>query len=340
MGFFATFAIWLNGILAGYIGTNTARIATLIAPTFLTLAILYVMVWGWLQLTGRIDDPFIAGIKRIILLVVVLGGGLDLWLYNTVIVDTFLIAPTQLAAGILGAFDPVGLVDQIIFTGGDAATLLIQKGGLFGNNFSYYLAGFSIYLIVGLVAVYTMFLLTLSRIALSVLLAIGPLFIALLLFETTKRFFEAWVAQLSTYALITILTVLVAALMLQIVSTAAQQAASLGGGITIADAVRVCMAAGLTFLVMRQVMPMAASLGGGMALSTFGLVTAALAWGFGSTTRNGSLFLRGLAQRQMHSNSPLAHRAGAYLGQAGQAGVRRLAASWRENSIRPYTGDT
>ena len=121
----------------------------------------------------------------------------------------------------------------------------------------------------------------LSRIALSVLLALGPLFIALLFFETTKRFFEAWIAQLANYAFITILTVLVAALMLRVVTVAAQQAVSAGGGIQIADAVRVCMAAGLTFLVMRQVMPMAAGLASGLALCTFGVVSAALAWGFG-----------------------------------------------------------
>jgi type IV secretion system protein VirB6 len=187
-----------------------------------------------------------------------LGASLDLWLYNSVIVDTFFNAPGELAAGIVGAYDPVTIVDQIIFAGDDAASLLIQKGGIFHGDFSYYIAGFAVYLVVGLTAIYTIFLLTLSRIALSVLLALGPLFLALLLFETTKRFFEAWIAQLANYAFITILTVLMAALMMTLISTAAQQAASSGGGIQIAQAIRVCMAAGLTFLVMRQVMPMAA----------------------------------------------------------------------------------
>jgi len=78
---------------------------------------------------------------------------------------------------------------------------------------------------VGLTAIYAMFLLALSKIALSILLALGPLFIALLFFETTKRFFEAWVAQLANYAFVALLTVLVAALMMQVVATAAQQAA-------------------------------------------------------------------------------------------------------------------
>ena len=76
MGFFATFSTWLNGILAGYIGTNTARIASLLQPAVLTLATVYIMVWGYLQLTGKIEEPFINGLKRIILLVVVLGGAL------------------------------------------------------------------------------------------------------------------------------------------------------------------------------------------------------------------------------------------------------------------------
>ena len=137
------------------------------------------------------------------------------------------------------------------------------------------------YAIVGLTAIYVMFLLALSKIALCILLALGPLFIAFLLFETTKRFFEAWIAQMANYAFVTILTVLVAALMMSLVTSAAQAAVARGGSIQIADAVRVCLAAGLTFLIMRQVMPMASGLASGLALSSFGAVSALLAWGLG-----------------------------------------------------------
>jgi type IV secretion system protein VirB6 len=335
MGFFATFSSWLNGILTGYIANNTARIATLLAPAVVTLATLYVMVWGYLQLTGRIEEPFITGLKRIILLVVVLGGALDLWLYNQTIVDTFFNAPGQLAAGILGAYDPINIFDQITFSGGDAASLLIQKGGLFNGDFSYYIAGYAIYLIVGLTAVYAMFLLALSKIALSILLALGPLFIALLFFETTKRFFEAWIAQLANYAFVTILTVLVAALMLGIVSSAAQQAADEGGGIQIADAVRVCMAAGLTLLIMRQVMPMAAGLASGLALSSFGVVSAAVAWGLGRTARQSGQFLRGVVDSESTRWDPLSRKAGYHLKRGTSSGIRRLTKVARPNSIRP-----
>src|ERR1700722_2490369 len=335
MGFFAEFNAWLNGILSTYIGTHTAQLAALLEPTIVTLATLYVMIWGYLQLTGQIQEPFMAGFKRIIVLAVVLGVSLHLWLYNTVIVDTFFNAPGQLAAGIVGTYDSVTVVDQIIFQGGDAASLLIQKGGILNGDFSYYVAGYAVYLIVGLTAIYTIFLLALSRIALSVLLALGPLFVALLFFETTKRFFESWIAQLANYAFVTILTVMVAALMMGIVSSAAQQAADEGGGIHIADAVRVCMAAGLTFLVMRQVMPMAAGLASGLALSSFGLVSAALAWGFGGATRHTGQFSRGLIDRETTRWDPLSRKAG-YYGQRGvTSGLQSLKRVARPNTIRP-----
>src|SRR6202140_5167715 len=331
MGFFAEFNSWLNALLAGYIGDNTARIAAAMEPVVVTLAVIYVMVWGYLQLTGQIEEAFLAGLKKIITLAVVLGCALHLWLYNTLIVDTFFNGPSELAAVIIGAFDPVTIIDQIIFAGGDAANLLLQKGGLLNGNFAYYLAGMGVYLIVGLTAIYTIFLLALSRIALSVLLALGPLFITLLLFESTKRFFEAWIAQLANYAFITILTVLVAALMMTLISTAAQQAASTGGGIQIAQAVRVCMAAGLTFLVMRQVMPMAAGLASGVALSTFGVVSAALAWGFGRAVRTAGQFTRGLTDSETSRNAPGSRKAASHARRAvvGLAGRR-----WRDNQIR------
>src|SRR5262245_22228054 len=64
VGFFAEFHAWLNAILTGYIADNTALIAGALEPAIVTLGVLYVMVWGYLQLTGQIEEPFIVGVKR------------------------------------------------------------------------------------------------------------------------------------------------------------------------------------------------------------------------------------------------------------------------------------
>jgi type IV secretion system protein VirB6 len=243
---------WLNSQLTTYIGDNTARVAASLEPVVVALATIYVMVWGYLQLTGKIDEPFTAGLKRIIVLAIVLGGALRLWLYNTVIVDTFYKAPAELAAAIVGTTDPVGTVDSIWQQGGAVAGYLWSNGGVVNGDFGFYLAGIVVWFLMGLLCVYTMFLIALASIACAVLLALGPLFIALLLFDSTRRFFEAWIAQLTTYALITVLTVLVAGLLLQIVESYAAQTAARGSAITTVDALNMVLMAALVFLLMRQ----------------------------------------------------------------------------------------
>ena len=338
MGFYAEFSAWLNSLLANYIFAYTGRVASALEPAIVTLGVIYLLIWGVLQLTGKIDEPLLAALKRFAMLALVFGVGLHQWLYHDVIVDTFFTAPGQLAGAIVGAYDSVGIVDGIIRSGDETATLLLEKGGILDGSFTFSVAGYAVYGIVLFTAIYTIFLLSLSRIALSILLALGPLFIALLLFESTRRFVEAWFAQLANYAFIAVLTVLVAALMLTVLRSAALQAVSAGGSIQIAHAVRVCMAAGLTLLVMRQVMPMASALASGISLSTFNFVS-------GTLTRGGGVlgqFARGaLMDRDTSRWDPLSRKGGYYLGRVAGALAkapftvpRSLVRQFRRNSIR------
>jgi type IV secretion system protein VirB6 len=275
MGFFATFWAWLNGQLATYIGDNTARLASVLEPAMVTMATVYVMAWGYLHLTGKIDEPVTTGLKRILMVALILGVGLRLWLYNTLIVDTFYRAPAQLAAAMVGSADPVGTIDTIWESGGAVAGILWTKAAS-SWSVGFYIAGAVVWCLVGMLCVYAMFLIALSTIALAVLLALGPLFVATLLFDATKRLFAAWIAQLANYALITVLTVMVSALLLQVVQSYATQTAARGAAIFTVDAVNMVLIAVLVFLVLRQVMPIASALTGGASLNSFGLMSRAI----------------------------------------------------------------
>jgi type IV secretion system protein VirB6 len=329
MGFFAEFNAWLSALLDDYIQQYTVQLATLLEPAIVTLGTLYVLIWGFLHIAGRIEEPVLEGLKRIAILGLVFGVGLDLWLYNSVIVETFYRAPAALAGKLVGAEDFVTIVDTILFRGDDVATALLAKAGVFHGNFSFYFAAIAVYVVIVLTAVYTMFLLTLSRIALSVLLAIGPLIIPLFLFSSTRRLVEAWLAQLATYAFVAILSGLVAALMMHLIDQAAAQAEAAGGGIQIAQAVRVCIAAGFTFLVMRQVLPMAGGLASGVALSTFGIVSGALTQVRQRTLFSAGQFARGaLLDRETTRFDPLSRKAGYWL-------TAKVRSAWRrDNSIK------
>jgi type IV secretion system protein VirB6 len=275
VGFFQTFSTWLNGQLATYIGETTYKVATVLEPAVVTFGAVYIMVWGYLQLTGRVEQPFVVGLKRIITLAVVLGVSLHLWLYNQVIVDTFYKAPVEFAAALAGAQEPVAVLDTIWNNGGTVADQLFHNGSILQPTafVGFYFEGLIVWILVGLLCVYTMFLLSLSSIALSVLLALGPLFFLALLFEHTRRWFDGWIAQLTNYALISILTVLVSTLLLQLVASFTKQTADLGPGVVTVDILDMLLVAVLVFLVMRQVMPIAAGIAGGTALSSFGTVS-------------------------------------------------------------------
>jgi type IV secretion system protein VirB6 len=269
---FQTFWTWLTTRLGTYISVHASNMAAAIEPAAVTVAVIYVMVWGYLHLRGKVDEPVVTAAVRLLTIVAVFGIGLRLWLYHSVIVETFFVAPSELAARLVGASNPVTVIDTIWDRGGTVAGLLWDKGGLLTGDVGFYVAAAAIYGLVGFVCVYTMFLIALSRIALAVLLALGPLFVVLALFDATRRFFEAWLHELANYALVAILTVMVAALMLDLVEAYAVQTAARGSALLTVDALDLALAAGLVLLVLRQVLPMAARLAGGLALSGFGSV--------------------------------------------------------------------
>ena len=338
MGFFATFWSWLNGQLAAYIGDNTARLASALEPAVITLATIYVMAWGYLHLVGKITEPFEAGLRRIALIALILGTGLRLWLYNTVIVDTFYNAPAQLAAAVVGASDPVGTIDAIWDSGGTVAGSLWDKGaglGLFSGSLGFYIAATIVWCLIGVLCVYAMFLIALSNIALAVLLALGPLFIALLFFDATRRFFTAWLGQLANYALITVLTVMVAALLLRIVQSYAAQTAARGSAILTVDALNMMLIALLVLLVLRQVMPIASGLTGGPSLNSFGVASRSVS---SAATRSAALALPALRMAVpfvARTVGAAAQGSGrAVRAAAGQtsAGVQALGRSWRNRN--------
>ncbi len=316
MGFFANFWSWLNAQLAAYIGTKVAAIALILEPAAVTIATIYVMVWGYMHLRGMIQEPILTGAVRIFTMIAILGIGIRLWLYNSLLTNTFYAAPSQLAAALVGSPSTVATLDAIWVNGAAVADQLLAKGSFLSSDIVFYFAGYLVYIIMGLTCIYTMFLIGLSKIALAVLLALGPLFIIGLFFDTTKRFFEAWIAQLANYALISLLAVAVAALMLSALGKFAADTASLGTGIRIVDAVDMLLLAVLVFLVMRQVMPMAAGLASGIALSTYGAVSRTMGWALGESARSSGQYARGLVDTHTTRWDSLGRKAG-YLTKRG-----------------------
>jgi len=86
---------------------------------------------------------------------------------------------------------------------------------------------------------------------------------------------------------------------------------------------------------MRQVMPMAAGLASGLALSSFGTVSALVAWGFGRSVGNANQFSRGLFDRETTRFDPLSRKSGYHVGRGVRLGMARAARLIaRPNTVR------
>lgn len=334
----SSFFIWLNAQVNTFIATQVADVSTLIEPAVTTLAAVYVMMWGYLHLTGKIEEPVMEGGRRIIVLGIILTLTFKISQNIAPLLDFFVQSPQALAAGMLGA-TPMGTVDTIWAQGSEVGDALLRQGSLFSDSGRSLLAcGLVCYLAIGATTIYVAFLMALALVALAILLGLAPIFIAMLLFDSTKRFFEAWIAQLANYAMIIILVASIANLMLHAVSQPLQIAFSEGAAVTGADALRVSVFCGLVVLIMTQILPMASGLASGVALSSGNIISGLVRKGLGTTNR----FSRGVFDAATGAFTPstasrldpLSRKAGQRLGYHGGRAVK---AAWRKinpNQIR------
>lgn len=139
---------------------------------------------------------------------------------------------------------------------------------------------------------YAAMLIVLSKIAVAIILSIGPFFILLLIFANTKSLFEGWLRTLLNYAIIPIFVYTLLALLLTISELPLQnlEANTSGDAATLTYIASFLFAAVISVLLLLQIMSIAASITGGLSLSTMG----AASWGsktvgrFSSATPKGA----------------------------------------------------
>jgi type IV secretion system protein VirB6 len=329
-----SFFAWLTSQVNAFIAAQVGNVSTLIEPAVITLAAGYVMMWGYLQLTGKIEEPILEGGRRILILGIILVSVFRLSQNIAPLLDIFVNSPQTLAQGIVGGGAPnvLGTVDTIWSQGSEVGDSLLAQGSLFSESgLSLIACGLICYVCIGLVTIYVAFLMCLALVSLGILLAVGPIFIAMLFFDATKRFFEAWIAQLANYALVIILVATVANLMLHAVNVPLTYAFNKGSGVEATDALRVSVFCGFILLIMRQILPMASALASGVALSSGGIVSGMIRRAAGTSGRFGRGVFDAASGAYSPANAsrldPLSRKSGQRLGYHTAQTVK---AAWRK----------
>lgn len=231
-------------------------------PLRLTLA-LYVVLYGWAILRGSISEPVLDGVVRLVKLCFIYVVATTV-AYNSYVTDPlFNDLPDWLAQAISGqnAGGVGGAFDEFVNRGGYLADKIFARASVAAPLG--WIIGTCVWLITAISTGLGFGIVMLAKCALALLVALGPIFIACVVFEATRGFFFGWLRQGVNYLLLFALIITVFYIILGIVEAQwsnieGQANPNTSGLIFIA----VCIFGGIFFL---QTPNIAAGIAGGAA---------------------------------------------------------------------------
>lgn len=265
---------YINAVCDAYVGENTAAVARVVGPLLTAMLGLYVAMWGFASMRGLIKEPANEFISRVVKIAAVLAIGFNMANYNTLITNTFLRGPDEFIAGLAQSQGANGVISGLDAMLNDGLTLTARfwsKAGVLDGDFGMYLIAAAVIIMTIVVTAYAFFLMALSKVVLTAVVAIGPVFFIGLLFEATAGFFNAWLRQLANYFLVPVLVVIVNLLIMKLFARAASGPAALTSSAEVAEIFPFLSMGLVCLLALASVLSIAAGLAGGVSLSSFGM---------------------------------------------------------------------
>ncbi|TLG72601.1 type IV secretion system protein [Methylocystis sp. B8] len=228
---------------------------------------LYIVVYGVAVMRGAIQEPILDFAWRSIRIVGVILLATNAASYQQYVTGLFFESlPKEISNAIAGG----GLdmksgqpFDQLLNKGVEVATQIYEQAGI--TNIAPALIA-AILLVFTAVSGFLQFAIMLyAKVGLALVLALGPIFIALMLFEATRTFGEAWTRQLANFVILHVLVVALIGLMLTTVGHFVDKygANATTGGQLIVGAVAISAVLGLAAYIALQLPEIAGALAGG-----------------------------------------------------------------------------
>lgn len=266
---FGDFGQYIDEHVTAQIVLQAKNIMDWLIPLANNVLIIYMALWGIAHLLGKIDEMLVDGVVRFMKIVVVIAIALNITVYAPVVIAFFYNGGSEIAGAIVGSggYDTLGFLDttmQKAFVYGNTAW---DMGSVWDGDFAFYVIALVIW---GSGLAFTIFaagMVLLSKIAISLLLGIGPIFIILSLFEQTKKFLESWMQLLMNYFMLLVLVSAAVNLVFGIMSHMLDQLIAVNEP-QILNVLQFVALSGLIFVVFLQLPRIASTLGGGVELAT------------------------------------------------------------------------
>lgn len=194
----------------------TSVIAEVEGPLRVAL-VLYVVLYGFAILRGAISEPMMDFAIRSIKLALVYALATTTAYSSFVTEPLFTGLPNALTRAIGGADAPnVGAAfDQFLAYAGYLAETIARTGNVF--DVTPYVVSGAVLIIGALACALGFGVVLVAKLALALLVALGPIFIACALFDATRRFFFGWLSQAVNYLVLFALMITIFQLVLSLV---------------------------------------------------------------------------------------------------------------------------
>lgn len=276
--FFTDLFRLIDGNIVGIASEKSRAVSALIAPAVYTCMSIILLFQGYRQMFGMVEQPLQEFLHSTFKMVGVSFVALNAGEYNDLLISTFQDSPSMLMAALSNTPNATAatLSSNVGNTLDQTINHAISAGMSFWTQTSLATPGGFIIAplvwLIGLVCtLYMAFLVILSKLAVGMVLALGPLAIFGLLFNATKNFFSSFITTLIQYSLVGALAVLSNETIISIFQRAAAAAAARGNELQIVDLFAMFITGGISVMLLKQVEGIAASLSGGVSLSTFGI---------------------------------------------------------------------
>jgi type IV secretion system protein VirB6 len=179
---------------ADFVSNVFGPIANAVSAPLWAAVTLFVVVYGYMVMTGHIQQLYKTALRNILLVGFVTYTALN-WDWFSYLYDVFTKSPDLFGSALSLGHDAGSSLDELYDRGMDTAFSIWSRSGW---DLALWGLGVAVFVVTLCLTGFTVFLLLLVKLLVAATLALGPIFIAFCLFDATRHWFRNWIGSLVT----------------------------------------------------------------------------------------------------------------------------------------------
>jgi len=181
-------------VAAGFVAQVFGPVASAVSTPLWAAVTLFVVVYGYMVMTGQVQHLYSTAIRTIFLIGFVTYTALN-WDWFSYLYDLFTQTPDLFSSSLSLGRDAKSSLDELYDRGMDTAFSIWSRSGW---DLALWGLGAVVFCVTLWLIGFAVFLLLLAKLLVAVTLALGPIFIAFCLFDATRQWFKNWIGSLVT----------------------------------------------------------------------------------------------------------------------------------------------